>query len=57
MKILVDEMPACKDDCMFAAMFWENTKWKNCCTLSNDGESDCDLKNEECSFLKVFESR
>lgn len=37
MKILVDEMPACKDTCMFTDTAWENGKWKNFCTLGADG--------------------
>lgn len=57
MKILVNEMPACKDDCIFTDICWENTKWKNYCTLGADGVSDCDLENGKCSFLKVLESR
>lgn len=57
MKIIVDEMPACKDYCMFTDIAWENNKWKNYCTLGADGVSNCDLENGECSFLKTLESR
>lgn len=57
MKILVDEMPACKDVCIFGDTYWEDGKWKNCCQLGFGGVSECNLENGECSFLKVLESR
>ena len=51
MKILVDEMPACKDDCIFGDMLWEDDKWKNYCQLGFGGVSECDLENDKCSKL------
>ncbi len=54
MKVLVDEMPACKDDCLFGDLSWEEGAWKNVCSLGADGCTDCDLKNGECSKLHSF---
>lgn len=57
MKILVDEMPVCKDDCWFSDKSWVDGKWKPYCTLGADGVTDCDLENGECSKLHSFQSR
>lgn len=54
MRILVDEMPAYKDECIFSDMFWDEDTWKTCCTLDRDGCSKCDLENGECSYLCAF---
>ena len=55
MKILVDEMPACKDDCLFSDKSWVDGKWKPYCILGADGVTDCDLENGECSKLHSFQ--
>ena len=52
MKILVDEMPACKDDCWFSDTSWVDNHWKPYCILGPDGVTDCDLENGECSKLR-----
>lgn len=57
MKILVDEMPVCKDDCWFSDETWNSEEhiWKPYCTLGLDGVTDCDLENGECSKLHSFQ--
>lgn len=52
MKLLVDEMPYYKDDCMFANSKWNNEKevWVSYCKFTNE-ECDLDLNKLECSFL------
>lgn len=56
MKILVDEMPLCKDDCWFSDQAWDHEEhiWKSYCTLGPDGVTDCDLENRECSKLRTL---
>ena len=54
MKILVDEMPACKDDCLFSDTRWVDDHWEPYCFLGPDGVTDCDLENGECSKLCSF---
>ena len=56
MKILVDEMPACKDNCIFGDTCWEDGKWKNYCQLGFGGVTDCDLENGEYSKLATTTS-
>lgn len=57
MKILVDEMPACKDDCWFSDTSWVVDHWEPYCILGPDGVTDCDLENGECSKLHSFQLR
>ena len=54
MKILVDEMPACKDDCWFSDTSWVDGNLEPYCILRPDGVTDCDLENGECSKLQCF---
>lgn len=55
MKLLVDELPLYKDDCMFAEPKWSDDEetWVTHCKISNER---CDLVLGErgcgCSFLK-----
>lgn len=56
MRIVVNEMPAYKDECIFSDLYWDEHTWKNCCTLDSDGCSKCDLENGECSYLCAFRS-
>ena len=49
MKLLVDEMPNYKDDCLFAEQRWDG-EWITYCKLTN---IRCDLDEEECRCLKV----
>ena len=55
MKILVDEMPACKDNCWFSDTRWVDDHWEPYCILGPDGVTDCDLENGECSKLHSFQ--
>lgn len=57
MKILVDEMPACKDNCWFSDTSWVDDHWEPYCILGPDGVTDCDLENGECSKLHSFQLR
>ena len=56
MKILVDEMPVCPDDCWFSDQTWDHERkvWTACCTLGPDGCTDCDLRSGECSKIRTL---
>ena len=54
MKILVDEMPACKDNCWFSDTRWVDDHWEPYCILGPDEVTDCDLENGECSKLRLL---
>ena len=51
MKLLVNEMPNYKDDCLFAEEKWgrEEEFWVVYCKLMHER---CDVNNEDCSCLK-----
>ncbi len=53
MKLLVDELPLYKDDCMFAEPRWSDDEesWITYCKFTNE-RCDLDLNERECSFLK-----
>lgn len=50
MKLLVDEMPYCKDDCIFTEQKWSDGAWCNYCKLTNER---CDLNKRQCSCLRA----
>jgi len=53
MKLLVDELPLYKDDCMFADPRWieDEETWVTYCKFTNE-RCDLDLDEHRCSFLK-----
>lgn len=52
MKLLVDELPLYKDDCMFAEPKWlKDERWVTYCRFTNE-RCDLGLNERECSFLK-----
>jgi len=53
MKLLVDELPLYKDDCMFADPRWSEDEetWVTYCKFTNE-RCDLDLDEHRCSFLK-----
>lgn len=54
MKLLVDEMPYYKDDCLFTEQKWsdEEETWVSYCKLTS-ARCDLDFDKEECSCLKL----
>ena len=53
MKLLVDEMPYYKDDCIFAELgYWSDERniWINICKLTDER---CDLDEGQCSCLRI----
>ena len=48
MKLLVDEMPYYKDDCLFAEQEWEEKTWVSYCKLTG---ARCDLDEKQWSWL------
>ena len=56
MRLLVDEMPYYKDDCLFAKSKWrdEEETWVSYCKLT---DVRCDLDEEKCSYLKAMADR
>lgn len=56
MKLLVDEMPYYKDDCLFAEPEWsdEEETWVTYCKFSSER---CDLDEEQCSCLKASKNK
>ena len=55
MKLLVDEMPFCKSDCLFAKQRWSEDEgtWINYCKFT-DERCDLDFDKEECGCLKLI---
>lgn len=53
MKLLVDELPLYKDDCMFSELRWSDDEelWITHCKFTNE-RCDLNLNERECSFLK-----
>ena len=53
MKLLVDEMPFYKSDCLFAKLRWSEDEetWISYCKF-NDERCDLDFDKKECSCLK-----
>ena len=58
MKLLVDELPLCRDDCMFAEPKWSDDEetWVTYCRFTKE-MCDLDLNERECSFLKEQDER
>ena len=58
MKLLVDEMPYYKDDCMFATPKWNYEKeiWVSFCKFT-DEECDFNTSEMECNFLKAADRK
>ena len=56
MKLLVDEMPYCKDYCLFAKQKWsdEEETWVSYCKLTNER---CDLDEGQCGCLKALKNK
>ena len=54
MKLLVDEMPRFKEDCLFAEQKWSDNDalWINYCQFT-DTKCDLDAVKEECSCLSI----
>ena len=53
MRLLIDELPLYKDDCIFAEPKWSDNEeaWVTYCKFTNE-KCDLDLNARGCSFLK-----